>query len=670
MYSDNENYKKLFNALKNNNYNEAEALLSQGAKIDHKNSKNESLLWNGLNLNNLKMMKWLLEKGLDINELNSSNESLISKSIINNNIEMLLFILEVSDKNINVISKKGLSPLMIACSENKKEIIEILISFGCNINIQNQYGNNALIIAADKSDKEIIELLIKNNADMSLSNNEGDTALIISVKYKRLENSVLLLNNSNEEIINKQNNYNSSVVSFIFNSMFYNDLPIFIIDILINKKANFNVNIFGERHSSPFLESIKIGNIEAFLKIIEVENINVNVVDSDGNDIFHFLCLLNYLTPSLLNKIISCGYNVKKLKSKDGLTPYYALLNNESSDEDIRLMIDIINDHKFINAYKTLPEDHLLDVIISNRMSRVLDIFIDKKVIDINKHYKNGNSILHKLTSVMKESEELGILFFEDELLFKKEQILTTDDEEYNHEMLNYIQSQEDSANSFKKEIENFINLIIRKAEMNNISINTVNNDGDTALMLLIASGQSLVLNYFFKNKPDVLVENKYGENSLCYALKYGRTDIFNFLLKNIDNNEKIISEILINTIYNIPENEEYKERVLLCIEENIEVVLPYINKKDKDGNTPLIIASALNEYSMVKFLLRYGALPSLLNNLNETALMHACLNENIEIVKILVSKIDNKADILISNNNGETVFDLTNNKNILNIIS
>ena len=39
MYSENENYKKLFIALKNNQYNEAEAILSQGADINYKNSR-------------------------------------------------------------------------------------------------------------------------------------------------------------------------------------------------------------------------------------------------------------------------------------------------------------------------------------------------------------------------------------------------------------------------------------------------------------------------------------------------------------------------------------------------------------------------------------------------------------------------------------------------------
>lgn len=662
MYSENENYKNLFIALKNNQYNEAEAILSQGISINHKNSRGENLLWKAIDLNNIELFEWLLDKGCLIDTLNKFDESLITHAISQNNDIFLSLILRKTKTNINKVSSKGLSPLMLACSENKKEMIGTLISFGCDINIQNQYLNNALIIAIDKSDYDVVQFLIGNGANVSLENNDGDTALIISAKYRKLQSLIFLLINSSTDLINKKNKYGSTVTSFIINSQFFEETPEVVINLLIEKNADFNVNIAAERASSPFLESIKSRDIKTFLKLINTNNINVNITDSSGNDIMHYLCLYNYLTPELLKRIIDCGYDIKNVKSRDGFIPYYALINNESSYEDIEKVIKILKEYDFKNAYKTLDNEYLLDACIYNRRKELLNLFFNNGVLDIKDSYKNGNKLIHKVTEIIKDSEEIGILYLEDELNSEKERLIGNDDNEYVESALEHIKEQENEVEEMKKDIKNFLSFIVKICAENSISINDVNDDGDTPLMLLISSGQSLMLQHFLDLNPNINSENNYGENALCYAIKNGRLDVFEKLLILIDNNQKEISKLLLNTIYNLPEDEIRKQIALISIEQIIDIILPYINNSDEDGNTPLIIACALNEEQMVQILLKYGANALLKNKSNETALMHACSNNNIRIVEMLIEK---GSEIDAINNKDRSALDLTNNEKI-----
>lgn len=666
MYSENENYKNLFTALKNNQYNEAEAILSQGMSINHKNSRGENLLWKAIDLNNMELFEWLLNKGCSIDTLNKFDESLIIHAINQNNNNFLSLILKKTKTNINKVSSKGLTPLMLACSENKKEIIRSLISFGADVNIQNQYLNSALIIAIDKSDYDVVQLLIENGANISLSNNDGDTALIISAKYRKLESLIYLLINSPTELINKKNKYGSTVTSFIINSQFIEETPEVIINLLIEKNANFNVNIAAERASSPFLESIKSRDIKTFLRLINTSNIDVNIVDSNGNDIIHYLCLYSYLTPKLLRRIIECGYDVKNVKSRDGFTPYYALVNNKSSYEDIEEVIKILKEYDFKNAYKALDNEYLLNACIHNRRKELLSLFFNNNILDIKDNYKNGNKLIHKVTEIIKDSEEIGILYLEDELNSEKERLIGNDDSEYVESALEHIKEQENEVEEMKKEIKDFLSFIIKTCYENGISINDINDEGETPLMLLISSGQSFMLQHFLDLNPNITIDNEYGENALCYAIKNGRIDVFEKLLSLIDNNQKEISKLLLNIIYNLPEDYIRKQIALISIEQIIDIILPYINHRDEDNNTPLLIACALNEEIMVNILLKHGADPLLKNKENETALMHACSNNNIEIVEILVEK---GSEIDAINNQNRTALDLTNNEKIKRIL-
>ncbi len=75
------------------------------------------------------------------------------------------------------------------------------------------------------------------------------------------------------------------------------------------------------------------------------------------------------------------------------------------------------------------------------------------------------------------------------------------------------------------------------------------------------------------------------------------------------------------------------------------------INKPNKSGYTPLIIAGYRNQLEAVKALLELGANVNMMSE-DGTVLTAACYKSNNELVKILLS---HKADVNVKNNAGTT---------------
>lgn len=104
---------------------------------------------------------------------------LTNKSIV---MEKLFF--EYIGKNVNMVDSDGDTPLILACSENKPNIIKKIINMGANLNVQNKEGNTALLVAANYNYFDIVEILISAGADVNIQNKQGVTPLIY-ILHKR-----------------------------------------------------------------------------------------------------------------------------------------------------------------------------------------------------------------------------------------------------------------------------------------------------------------------------------------------------------------------------------------------------------------------------------------------------------------------------------------------------
>ena len=130
------------------------------------------------------MMKLLIEKGADVNikskydakfENELSNDEAISIVL---NLQKKLNFMRPEKPEINLADE--LTPLMIACQKDEREIVRILIRASADLNIQNKYGDTALHLALKLGNCFIAKLLIASGADFDLQNNLGQTPLILA----------------------------------------------------------------------------------------------------------------------------------------------------------------------------------------------------------------------------------------------------------------------------------------------------------------------------------------------------------------------------------------------------------------------------------------------------------------------------------------------------------
>ncbi len=121
--------------------------------------------------------------------------------------------LEIKRVDVNVKNKYGVTALIDASYQGRKEQVEWLILEGADLNAQDNQGDTALMNAAIKGHSEIVALILANGADVHAKDNAGNTALIDASKYARESSSEvlsLLLEHGAE--VNEKNNYGETAL--------------------------------------------------------------------------------------------------------------------------------------------------------------------------------------------------------------------------------------------------------------------------------------------------------------------------------------------------------------------------------------------------------------------------------------------------------------------------
>lgn len=167
-------------------------------------------------------------------------------------------------------------------------------------------------------------------------------------------------------------------------------------------------------------------------------------------------------------------------------------------------------------------------------------------------------------------------------------------------------------------------------------NLELINEDGDTPLIEAAFRGHVNVLETLLCNGAisQINVKNKDGNTPLIEAARKGHCNAINVLLKHGAN-----LNICNNNDHNALHHAAYSghtEVVELLVGLKIN-----INKQDKDGDTPLMLALLKKKYAAAILLIQSGCDVSLRNNKGETA---KTINENPEIAA-MITDIENGID-------------------------
>ena len=389
-------------AVRMNQKESSEFLISRGASIFSVNSSGQSPLYIAFTVNGIR--EWIINP-----------TTIISKDGLGNN--MLHYAAEWKLNNvIPIILRNGLSveeanatgetPLFMAVKTNSASTIRVLVDNKANINARDSQGNSVLHTAVRWNAKDVVEMLIAYKMDINIHSLNGNTPLHDAVIYRMADiEAILLKNGANLEVRNIDGNtpFMEAVRSGIVPSVerlslaladistrnIRGDTPLHvavstektdIVNTLLRMGASIHAR--NTRNRTPFQISLSIS--PAMVSTLLTTD-RINTSDDFGNSAIH-IALQEKAAENILRAIILKGARLNAVDS-NGKTPL-RLAVDMNSLESAKLIADSGAD-PFLSAVdnKTPAE-----IAFTKGNLCIRALFSGRA---INARDSSGNTILH-----------------------------------------------------------------------------------------------------------------------------------------------------------------------------------------------------------------------------------------------------------------------------------
>lgn len=497
---------------------------------------------------------------------------------------------------------------------------------GNNIDRFDQWGYTALMAAASAGKVDAVELMIKAGADVNLNANNinGDSPLHCACRVVNLNVMDFLLKNNASPILN--NKEKILPFTFIVDAVTQEDFKR-AINMFLTK--GFDIN-YQDEYGRSLLFWVIDNTQTKHLNILQTDFkhlVDFDIKDKKGKTIRQYAAAKGDIQESInpplfLEPSPSTGVNLYEPRYSLNENFTYTMVSTIKGRD--RYLIDAIKKYKAdVNlADKTFGNTCLHWACLYNRL-KCLDIVLNSKA-NVNIKNKAGMSPIHCLWGIRNSIDRVAAA-----------KLLSDFGTNFN--------AQNDDGNTFLH------NAVLW---------------ADVDFVKLIATNDSFVhvVNFNLKNK-----ENKTAFD-LSQRFKYDSKYIeIADLLRNYNN---------ISYVGEKDKQAGITALMLACMRGDliaakvlISEVKDAVNKKDKNGDTPLHFAIRFRNIDIAKMLIVAGAKVNEKNNLGDTPLNEVVSifdkNQREEIVKLLLEK----GSGISENKNGENIMHLAVRKNMPELI-
>ena len=452
----------------------------------------------------------------------------------------------------------------------------------------------------------------------------------------------------------------------------------------------FNILLYSKTLDESLFSAVEDNNIKKVKSYLE-QGANCNALDS-------------YDRTALINASVS-GYNdIAKLLIEEGTDVNIrdkagaTALMYTARDTNYEMVEFLLKNGADVNIRDTEGDTALYYSIEHNSRGqenetenaiKILNLLI-KYCADVNTKNDKGTSLLdvsYRISESFDKNKEMFKILVENG--FDLESRIKADRSGYDYTPLMIA--------VYKKDYDMVKYLLDKGANPN-----TANNENKTALMIAIANNNFDISKLLIQQGANINTKDEYGYTALMRAAMIGSYEMVKFLLENDANintkdndgntvlyyniyyadygeleNAKKIFNLLIKYGADVNTKNNYGASLLnisyrasTALAQNREMFKVLVengfdlesridggeHSPDDYDYTPLMIAAAINDYDIVKFLVEKGADVNAKTHFEyssvETPLLLSLYNENSSIAEYL---INNGADINVTNEDGET---------------
>ncbi|XP_076285725.1 uncharacterized protein LOC143211701 isoform X2 [Lasioglossum baleicum] len=682
--------KRLFDAVKYDDFGEVQCLINQGVSVKVKDSDGQTLLQCAVSNGKLKVVQYLVEKGADVTERNGSGDAPLHYATKSDKLEVVQYLVE-KGADVNVKDNSGRTPLHYAADHGTLEVVRYLIEeINGNINVKDNNGQTPLHFAA-KSDKlEVVKYLIEEKgANVNVKDNDGQTPLHTAADHGKLEVVRYLIEEKGANIYVKDNYGQTPLHSAADHG------KLEVVRYLLEEK-NANINVTDNNGQTPLHSAAQSDKLEVIKYLIEEEGANVNVKDNSGQTPLHFAADHGKL--EIVKYLVEKGANVN-VKDNDGQTPSHSAAKSDKlevvkylieqkganvnvKDNDGQIPLHYAADHGKLEVVRYLIEEKGANIYVKDNygqtplhsaadhgMLEVVRYLIEEKNANINVKDNYGQTPLHS-------AADHGMLEVVRYLIEEKNANINVKDNNgqtplhsaADHgelEVVRYL-IEEKNANINGKDNDGqtplhsaadhgMLEVVRYLIEEKNANINGKDNDGQTPLHSAVDHGKLEVVRYLIEEKnANIDVKNNYGETPLHFAAIIGKLDVVKYLIEkgakiDLKVNDEVPLEVLERRGHSSLADsiiKELTERLFDAVKYNdfgeVEGLINQgvsVKVKDTNGQTLLQCAVINGKLKVVKYVVEQGADVNVKDSYGRTALYFAAMTNKLEVVKYLVEK-------------------------------
>lgn len=267
------------------------------------------------------ILEFLISKGVAVNVKNLSNATPLHEAVRNGHLEAARLLLN-ANADPNSCDANGNTPLHVVMPEaSRGALIDELLKHGANVNAQDDYGEAPIHIAARIGmSEEIIRKLVAAGADPNQRNKKGQTPLMLAVERNQLEQAKIFIDMG----ANIHDQDNEGVSSFSRGI----DIGLPAVELMVNKK---NINVRDSLGRTPLhIATFKNADSKIINYLLQ-EGAEVNTRDKDGNSPLHVAVEHNYKAIGTI--LISHGADIF-ITNKAGNSPLKVSYSLNEGRED------------------------------------------------------------------------------------------------------------------------------------------------------------------------------------------------------------------------------------------------------------------------------------------------------------------------------------------------